>query len=86
MRTTLSIDDDNAARLERLRKKREASLKEIVNEAIRTGLDRLEEPQPKKRKASPTKVVDLGAPLFTDVKELIGALDEDYDRKKLGLG
>jgi hypothetical protein len=38
MRTTLSIDDDVAATLERLRKTRDASLKELINEALRRGL------------------------------------------------
>lgn len=84
MRTTLTIDEDNAVRLERLRRRRVASFKEIVNEAIRMGLDRLEEPVRKKRRQSPTNVVDLGRPLFTDLKDLIAELDDEYDRKKLG--
>ena len=36
MRTTLTLDDD--AVLERLRKSRDASLKDLVNEALRRGL------------------------------------------------
>jgi len=80
----LTIDEDNAVRLERLRRRRVASFKEVVNEAIRSGLDRLEEPARKKRRQSPTNVVDLGQPLFTDVKDLIAELDDEYDRKKLG--
>ena len=35
MRTTLTIEDDVAAELERLRRTRDASLKEVVNEAAR---------------------------------------------------
>ena len=38
MRTTLTLDDDVAAALERLRKSRNASLKDLVNEALRRGL------------------------------------------------
>jgi metal-responsive CopG/Arc/MetJ family transcriptional regulator len=38
MRTTLSLDDDVAAQLERLRRKREMSLKKLVNDALRRGL------------------------------------------------
>jgi Arc/MetJ-type ribon-helix-helix transcriptional regulator len=38
MRTTLTLDDDVAAILERLRKSRDASLKDLVNEALRRGL------------------------------------------------
>ncbi len=41
MRTTVTLDDDVAARLNILRKKR--PFKELVNEALRVGLDRLEE-------------------------------------------
>ena len=38
MRTTLTLDDDVAAVLERLRKSRDISLKDLVNEALRRGL------------------------------------------------
>jgi hypothetical protein len=38
MRTTLTLDDDVAAALERLRKTCNASLKDLVNEALRRGL------------------------------------------------
>lgn len=38
MRTTLTIDDDVAAQLERLRKQRGQGLKDLVNEALRRGL------------------------------------------------
>jgi len=38
MRTTLTIEDDVAALIRRLRERRKASLKTIVNEALRQGL------------------------------------------------
>ena len=41
MRTTLTLDDDVAAMIERIRRAREASLKDIVNEALRRGLSDL---------------------------------------------
>ena len=41
MRTTLTLDDDVAAMLERLRKAREQSRKELVNEALRQGLKQM---------------------------------------------
>src|SRR5262245_39488776 len=44
MRTTLTLDDDIAAILERLRKSRDASLKDLVNEALRRGLKDMTEP------------------------------------------
>lgn len=39
MRTTLTLDDDVAVRIERLRKEQDASLKEIVNGLLRKALD-----------------------------------------------
>jgi predicted transcriptional regulator len=41
MRTTITLDPDVAARLERLRKTR--PFKEVVNDALRAGLDELEQ-------------------------------------------
>ena len=87
MRTTLTIDDDNAVRLERLRKKRATGFKEIVNEAIRSGLDRMDAPQ-EKREPFRIRTVNLGEPLFKspgELKELIAQLDEEEDLRKLGL-
>ena len=46
MRTTITLDPDVAARLERLKKTR--PFKEVVNEALRAGLDELERGQKKK--------------------------------------
>ena len=44
MRTTLTLDKDVAVALERLRKARKASLKAVVNEALRQGLARMAAP------------------------------------------
>lgn len=38
MRTTLTIDDDNVARLRRRMRARRIPFKQVVNEAIRAGL------------------------------------------------
>ena len=38
MRTTLTLENDVAAALERLRRTRNASLKDLINEALRRGL------------------------------------------------
>ena len=86
MRTTLTLDDDNAVRLERLRKERDASLKDVVNDAIRRGLNEMEA-HPRKYEPFQIKVMNLGKPLFTspeDLKALIRQLDEEEDLKKLG--
>jgi len=86
MRTTLTLDPDNAAKLERLRKERDVSLKELVNDAIRRGLREAEKPAQKRLLAFP--IVDLGRPLFDSTEEL-KAMTEESDleeaRQKLGL-
>jgi Ribbon-helix-helix protein, copG family len=68
MRTTLTIDDDVAAALEGLRRTRNVSLKNLINEALRRGL------QDMKRSAKPrerfsTRTVALG-------RVRIGSLDD----------
>lgn len=82
MRTTLTLDDDVAARIERLRKTREQGLKEIVNEALRRGLDQMAA-KPKKRAPFRTGV-HRGRLLVENVKDALAMMDEDYDRKKRG--
>jgi len=50
MRTTLTLEDDVACRLEVVRVARGMGLKEAVNEVLRAGLDRLEAPAMGRRK------------------------------------
>ncbi len=59
MRTTLTLDDDVSAVLERLRKERSAKLKDLVNEALRRGLKEMNA-RPKRSQPFRTKSVDLG--------------------------
>ena len=59
MRTTLTIDDDVAAMLERVRKRRDVGLKVLVNEALRLGLRDMDA-RPKRRSPFQTRSVDLG--------------------------
>ena len=59
MRTTLTLDDDVAAVLERLRKSRDVSLKQLVNEALRRGLKDMSS-RPKRRERLRTRSVALG--------------------------
>lgn len=57
MRTALTLDDDVAALLERIRKARMLSLKQAVDEALRQGLKEMAAlVQPKK--AYRTRLVD----------------------------
>jgi Ribbon-helix-helix protein, copG family len=66
MRTTLTLDDDVAVRVEHLRRERQASMKEIVNEAIRLGLRAMDEP-PRKRKPFRTRTFHCGKPLIPNI-------------------
>ena len=59
MRTTLTLDDDVAAALERLRKARNGGLKTLVNEALRRGLKEMSA-RPKRRGPFRTRAVSLG--------------------------
>jgi predicted transcriptional regulator len=59
MRTTLTLDEDVAAALERLRKAREQSLKDLVNEALRHGLKQMDA-RPRHREPFRTETVDAG--------------------------
>lgn len=45
MRTTLTLDDDVAARLDRYQHERRATFKQAVNEVLRQGLDALDAPE-----------------------------------------
>jgi hypothetical protein len=61
MRTTLTIDPDVAAALHRLRKARDASLKDVVNEALRRGLRELAAGKTPPKRVR-TRAVSLGRP------------------------
>jgi hypothetical protein len=80
MRTTLTLDADVADALERLRKARDASLKDVVNEALRRGLKEL---AARKAPSKPfrTRTVSL-RPLianFDNIEEVISyAEGEDH--------
>jgi len=66
MRTTVTLDDDLAIRLERLSGEQGRSFKAVINDVIRAGLDSLlRVPQPRvgDRAAGHTEPVDLGPPL-----------------------
>lgn len=60
MRTTLTLDDDVAVALERLRRTRDASLKDIVNDVLRRGLNDLDT-RPKRREVISNQKRIVGA-------------------------
>ena len=81
MRTTLSLDDDVAAMLERVRKSKEKKIKDLVNEALRIGLQRMEQPQSVRR--FQTHSVDLGEcrfPNLDNVWEVIAEAEGEWHK------
>jgi hypothetical protein len=73
MRTTLTLDKDVAAVIERLRKTRRQSLKAVVNEALREGLKQIAAP-PRHQKVFCTDSVDLGRCLLANVDNVAEVL------------
>lgn len=73
VRTTLTLDDDVARLLERTRRARRIPLKQLVNEALREGLARLDAPRAT-RKRHVTKSASLGRCLLDNVDDVAEAL------------
>jgi hypothetical protein len=69
MRTTLTIDDDVAAELERLRRLGNKKFKALVNEALRHGLQQMTAP-PKKQKPFRTRSFDVGGVLVKNIDNI----------------
>jgi hypothetical protein len=81
MRTTLTIEDDVAVRLERERRRRRVSLKTIVNDVLRAGLDSLDRPRRAPGQFR-TKGFNLGSSLvgsLDNVEEVLSRIEgEDH--------
>jgi len=73
VRTTITLDDDVATRLRRLRRG-ERTFKEVVNEVLRAGLDALDT-RPRPVRQSYTTPADLGEPLVPTLDDVWGVLD-----------
>jgi len=80
MRTTLTIEDDVAAELERLRRERDESLKDLVNDALRRGLRDMTAPA-KKRKPFRTKSFDCGRLLIDNIDNVWEVINEVEEEK-----
>jgi hypothetical protein len=72
MRTTLTIDEDLAARLKRESRNREVPFKLVVNEALRRGLDLMTRPDP--RAEYKTVPFSVGECFFPDLDDIEGVL------------
>jgi hypothetical protein len=73
MRTTLTLDDDVAVLLERARRAKRLSLKQIVNEALRAGLSEVAISGQCRHKFK-TRDADLGRCLIGSLNDVSEAL------------
>ena len=82
MRTTLTLDDDVAIRLERLKNQRGQTLKELVNTVLRAGLDQLETPIPSSHPPYRLEAVALGPrlPNLDNIAEILVVAEGDAYR------
>ena len=78
MRTTLTLDDDVAVLLEKTRRAKGVSFKQIANEALRAGLSQLTT-SGQRRPRFKTRHADLG-------RCLIGSLDDVSEALATGEG
>jgi hypothetical protein len=73
VRTTLTIDDDVAVQLERLRRDRDTGLKQLINEVLRRGLRDISA-RSKKREPFRTEPIDGVTPLLDNVDNVAEVL------------
>jgi hypothetical protein len=73
MRTTMTLEKDVAARLERLARTRRQPMKTLVNEALRAGLNQMERPVGA-RPPFRTTGLDLGVSRVGSLDDVAGVL------------
>lgn len=81
MRTTLNIDDFLLRQLRSLAEKQNAPMRQVVNAALRSGLEQMHNP-PRTRKRFRVKAVSLGKPQLPLTKAL-GLVDASHDEEAL---
>ena len=85
MRTTITLDDDVVAHIDRVRKARKATFKHVVNQAIREGLQQMES-RSRPRKPFRTRTVDLGGLRIGSIDSVADALaiaESDAFRRRI---
>ncbi len=79
MRTTVTLDDDVAAAIDRLRRERGVGVSEAVNELVRSGLS--ESGKPGRRRSFRQRTARLGLKVdVSNVAEVLEVLDEPRRR------
>ena len=82
MRTTITIDEGVAVLLQRLQKERDATLKRVVNEALRYGL-RAMTVKPARERRFQTQPFDLGEcvlPSLDNIGDVLAILEGEGHR------
>jgi hypothetical protein len=82
MRTTLTLDDDVAARLKSAVRRLRRPFKQVLNEALRSGLNAMDHPKPARRPFR-TKGFDLGPSLvgsLDNVEEILSRVEGEGHR------
>lgn len=74
VRTTLTLDDDVAVALERLRRRRREPLKQVVNAVLRAGLSALDARATAPRKPFRTQPMSLGPPRLKNLDNISDVL------------
>lgn len=79
MRTTMSLDDDVAAELQRRQRENDATWKETVNEVLRAGLRAVARDGTTEESTAATEPVSLGRPRMdvADVHGVLAAVEGD---------
>ena len=75
MRTTLTLEEDDAVQIDELRHRDRKSLKAVVNEALRLGLQEMEAAGKATRKPFKMKTFDVGRVLVPSVDKIGDVLD-----------
>ena len=76
MRTTLTLDPDVATMIEQVRRERHASLRDVVNDALRRGLTAAKTAP---REPFVTRAVDLGSPWLPNIDDIADVLEQIED-------
>jgi hypothetical protein len=74
MRTTVTLDDDLAVRLEQRRAERGMTFKDVLNDAVRRGLAVAEEQEKAGPVTATTRPLPLGRRLIGDIDNVAEAL------------
>jgi hypothetical protein len=80
MRTTITIDDDIAAEIARIRRNEGLGLKDVINDLLREGA-RAKRPPVKKRKPFRTEPIANVTPLlanFDNIAEVIALVEGEF--------